>query len=63
MWRPTGPTTPTCSIMYCPIWTRSRTARLVAHGRDYDDVAPLKGFYHGAPSTGLGVTVEITRLA
>ena len=35
----------------------------VAHGRDYADVTPLKGVYHGAPSTGLGVTVEITRLA
>jgi transglutaminase-like putative cysteine protease len=36
---------------------------LVAHGRDYTDVTPLKGVYHGARSTGLGVTVEITRLA
>ena len=36
---------------------------MVAHGRDYGDVTPLKGVYHGAPSTGLGVTVEITRLA
>jgi transglutaminase-like putative cysteine protease len=36
---------------------------LVAHGRDYADVTPLKGVYHGAASTGLGVTVEITRLA
>jgi transglutaminase-like putative cysteine protease len=35
----------------------------VARGRDYDDVTPLKGVYHGAASTGLGVTVEITRLA
>jgi transglutaminase-like putative cysteine protease len=35
---------------------------LVARGRDYADVTPLKGVYHGAPSTGLGVTVEITRL-
>lgn len=35
----------------------------VAHGRDYGDVTPLKGVYHGAPSTGLGVSVEITRLA
>jgi transglutaminase-like putative cysteine protease len=35
----------------------------VARGRDYGDVTPLKGVYHGAPSTGLGVTVEITRLA
>ena len=36
---------------------------IVAHGRDYADVTPLKGVYHGAPSTELGVTVEITRLA
>lgn len=36
---------------------------IVARGRDYSDVPPLKGVYHGAPSTDLGVTVEITRLA
>lgn len=36
---------------------------LVARGRDYTDVTPLKGVYNGAPSTGLGVVVEITRLA
>jgi transglutaminase-like putative cysteine protease len=36
---------------------------IVARGRDYTDVTPLKGVYHGAPSTELGVTVEITRLA
>jgi transglutaminase-like putative cysteine protease len=36
---------------------------IVARGRDYSDVTPLKGVYHGAESTGLGVTVEITRLA
>jgi transglutaminase-like putative cysteine protease len=36
---------------------------VVARGRDYADVPPLKGIYHGAPGTGLGVTVEITRLA
>jgi transglutaminase-like putative cysteine protease len=36
---------------------------IVARGRDYGDVTPLKGVYHGAPSTGLGVTVEVTRLA
>lgn len=36
---------------------------LVARGRDYGDVAPLKGVYNGAPSSHLGVTVEITRLA
>jgi transglutaminase-like putative cysteine protease len=36
---------------------------IVARGRDYADVTPLKGVYNGAPSTGLGVTVELTRLA
>lgn len=36
---------------------------LVARGRDYADVPPLKGVYNGAPSSHLGVTVEITRLA
>jgi transglutaminase-like putative cysteine protease len=35
---------------------------VVARGRDYDDVAPLKGVYHGSPSSHLGVTVEITRV-
>ena len=35
----------------------------VARGRDYDDVAPLKGVYHGAPSTSVGVGVQVTRLA
>jgi transglutaminase-like putative cysteine protease len=36
---------------------------VVARGRDYTDVPPLKGIYNGAPSTHLGVTVEVTRLA
>jgi transglutaminase-like putative cysteine protease len=36
---------------------------IVARGRDYADVTPLKGVYHGAPASDLGVTVEITRLA
>jgi transglutaminase-like putative cysteine protease len=35
---------------------------VVARGRDYSDVPPLKGVYHGAPSSHLGVTVEVTRL-
>ncbi len=34
----------------------------VARGRDYADVTPLKGVYHGAPASHLGVTVEVTRL-
>jgi transglutaminase-like putative cysteine protease len=36
---------------------------LVARGRDYTDVAPLKGVYHGGPSRALAVEVEITRVA
>ncbi|MDQ2837874.1 MAG: transglutaminase family protein [Actinomycetota bacterium] len=36
---------------------------LVARGRDYDDVAPLKGIYSGPKSSALGVLVEVTRLA
>lgn len=36
---------------------------VVAKGREYGDVPPLKGIYRGAPSRALGVTVEITRLA
>jgi len=36
---------------------------VVARGRDYSDVPPLKGIYHGAPSMAMGVTVEVTRLA
>ncbi len=33
----------------------------VGHGRDYDDVPPLKGIYHGPASTQLGVVVEMRR--
>jgi transglutaminase-like putative cysteine protease len=36
---------------------------VVAHGRDYADVPPLKGSYHGPPDSTMEVTVEITRLA
>jgi transglutaminase-like putative cysteine protease len=36
---------------------------LVARGRDYTDVCPLKGIYHGGPAEDLKVSVEITRLA
>jgi transglutaminase-like putative cysteine protease len=35
---------------------------VVARGRDYDDVAPLRGIYHGGPAQGLEVTVDLTRL-
>jgi transglutaminase-like putative cysteine protease len=36
---------------------------VVAVGRDYADVPPLKGIYHGAPSSTMDVSVELTRLA
>jgi transglutaminase-like putative cysteine protease len=35
---------------------------LVARGRDYADVAPLKGIYQGGPSRQLGVVVELTKI-
>jgi transglutaminase-like putative cysteine protease len=36
---------------------------VVARGRDYADVPPLKGIYHGRSGGGMDVTVEVTRLA
>ena len=36
---------------------------VVARGRDYTDVPPLKGIYHGPPDSDMEVTVEVTRLA
>jgi transglutaminase-like putative cysteine protease len=36
---------------------------VVARGRDYADVPPLKGIYRGAPDSVMEVTVEVTRLA
>lgn len=36
---------------------------VVARGRDYGDVPPLKGVYAGGASEALGVTVEVTRLS
>ena len=35
----------------------------IGHGRDYLDVAPLVGIYHGAPSKALHVSVELVRHA
>ena len=35
---------------------------VVARGRDYTDVPPLKGIYAGGGSQSLGVSVEVTRL-
>jgi transglutaminase-like putative cysteine protease len=36
---------------------------VVAAGRDYDGVPPLKGIYHGAPGSAMEVAVTLTRLA
>lgn len=36
---------------------------VVARGRDYADVPPLRGIYHGPPESTLSVGVEVTRLA
>ena len=36
---------------------------IVARGRDYGDVPPLKGVYSGPAATATSVTVEVTRLA
>jgi len=36
---------------------------VVARGRDYGDVPPLKGIYHGPAGGDMTVTVEVTRLA
>jgi transglutaminase-like putative cysteine protease len=36
---------------------------VVARGRDYADVPPLKGIYHGAAGSTMTATVEVTRLA
>ncbi len=35
----------------------------VARGRDYADVAPLKGIYHGVAGSRMEVTVTVTRVA
>jgi transglutaminase-like putative cysteine protease len=36
---------------------------LVARGRDYGDVPPIKGIFHGGPISQLDVKVSLTRLA
>jgi transglutaminase-like putative cysteine protease len=53
-WRPLDPTSG------APVAERHV---VVARGRDYSDVSPLKGIYHGAPARPSQVTVEVTRLA
>jgi transglutaminase-like putative cysteine protease len=53
-WRPLDPTSGAA--------VRERHV-VVARGRDYADIPPLKGIYHGAPTSAVDVTVEVTRLA
>jgi transglutaminase-like putative cysteine protease len=53
-WTPVDPTT------NVPVAERHV---VVARGRDYADVPPLKGLYHGPPGGAHHVTVEVTRLA
>jgi transglutaminase-like putative cysteine protease len=36
---------------------------VVARGRDYTDIPPLRGIYHGSPASSAEVSVEVTRLA
>jgi transglutaminase-like putative cysteine protease len=36
---------------------------LVARGRDYADIVPLKGVFHGGPARALDVSVQLTRVA
>ncbi|MDQ1465626.1 MAG: hypothetical protein QOH10_41 [Actinomycetota bacterium] len=52
-WRPLDPTTG------APVGERHV---LVGRGRDYADVAPLKGIYHGAAAEAVDVEVELERL-
>ena len=50
----------------CDPTTRAQVGErhvIVATGRDYGDVPPLKGIYHGAPSSTRDVTVAVARLA
>jgi transglutaminase-like putative cysteine protease len=35
---------------------------LVARGRDYSDVSPVKGIFHGGPTSRLRATVRLTRI-
>ncbi len=35
---------------------------VVGRARDYSDLSPLHGIYHGGPAEALGVSVELTRL-
>ncbi len=50
----------------CDPTTRAQVGErhvIVAAGRDYGDVPPLRGIYHGAPRSTMDVTVLVTRIA
>jgi len=53
-WRPADPTT--------GVAVGERHV-LIGRGRDYADVAPLKGIYHGAASQSVDVEVELQRVS
>jgi transglutaminase-like putative cysteine protease len=44
-------------------WPIGERHVLVARGREYADVAPLKGIYRGGTASALEVTVNLTRMA
>jgi transglutaminase-like putative cysteine protease len=43
-------------------WPVGERHVLVARGRDYSDVSPMKGVYHGGPTASLEVDVRLTRV-
>jgi transglutaminase-like putative cysteine protease len=43
-------------------WPVGERHVLVARGRDYHDVAPVRGVYHGGPTAALEVEVSLTRI-
>jgi transglutaminase-like putative cysteine protease len=53
-WRPLDPTTG-AAVGECHV--------LVGRGRDYGDVPPLKGIYHGAAAEAVDVAVHLERLS
>lgn len=43
-------------------WPVGERHVLIARGRDYADVAPIKGVYHGGPTVGHDIEVRLTRV-
>jgi transglutaminase-like putative cysteine protease len=44
-------------------WPVGERHVLVARGRDYQDVPPLKGVFHGGPTSRMEVSVQLSRVA